>query len=200
MKRKIGSLNPEKPSMAFVGGTLKLFAVHPGACYAYAASRIMVGAEMVTQSPGLEAQFTNHQWETRDQRHAIAMIEDETNFERSWGYYVEPECIPGPALQELFEALGTDGKYVICFRLAEGKATVDEIVNELKAKSLLGEDGSAPEIAADEPAETKPIKLSCPVCALSIDGAMVPNAQAAMRNHVWSVHPDRKGDEAGATA
>lgn len=198
MRRQIGSLNPQTPKMGFVNGALRLFAVHPSACYIYASQKLLIGSEIVTRG-GMEAQFTKHQWETRDQDHAITMLEDQTNFERSWGYYVEEDCIPeAGGLRDLFEALDADGKYVVAFRLAENKATLEQIVNELKENNLLGEDGVAPE-RKEEPAEEKPLVLGCPACSAQFDASKVPNAQAVLKNHLRSAHPEWKGDEAEVT-
>lgn len=197
MKRKIGSLSADKPRMAFVNGELRLFAVNASACYASAGSVQIVDGAAVSK-PGFDIKFENHLWSTRDPDKAMVMIEEETNFEREWGFFVEEECIPEGVLRELFGPLSVDGKYVICFRLAEGKGDVAAIVNELKTLGLLGEDGTAPERPAPEP-EVKPIVLSCPACGKQIDSAVVPNAQAAMRNHVRSEHPDFKGDQAEIT-
>ena len=188
MRRNIQSLREDLPKMGFTHGRLELWAVHASAAYLFAGSETIVDGHVV-RTPGLEVKFSKHQWDTRDPKVALVMIEESQNFEMPWGFYVIEECIP-ETLRDLFTAINADGRYVICYRLAENKP-VEEIVNELRSLGLLdGEGVPAPPVHVDP--LPKPLMLSCPACAFTVDGNKIQNAAAAMRNHVRAEHPEYK--------
>lgn len=134
-----------------------------------------------------EVKFVNHYYQTEDQAIAEALIKD-TNFERSWGWWIDPMCLTTEA-RGIYSSLTIDAKRELALRLVDGMAGSKAMLEMQKAGTLTQgvdppEDGSG-----------VPHRIKCPgTNCLAVFEATGPDKLRlcieALNTHLAKDHPD----------
>lgn len=131
-----------------------------------------------------EVKFESHMYATDDPDIALALVSDQGNFERAWGFHVNEEGLPNP-VKGKFRSLHLENRRRVMIALVRG-ATGEE--------ALASIDKKLQDIARQEQPGAPAVRFICPVPGCGKEAAGTgDDAKSALMVHVRTQHPDYTG-------
>jgi hypothetical protein len=178
----------KKDPMSFEGGTaifLSRYSAQLTWCNGVP-KKIVVDGDVVSVSKK-PIQFENNVFRTKDPEEVEALVTDTTNYKRTWGWRLDPSCIPA-ALRDYWPKFSNATQLSIIEQLCEG-ADPEHIFMGLSDDDLAA-------TKEEKVPLTAPRLHVCPVpgCGLRVEGEMsAEEAHGRMFEHVRLVHPSWDG-------
>jgi hypothetical protein len=175
--------------MNFIGGKAEFWATHAGqVCFPCGVTTIQHDGPNRNIRPKPEVVFVEHRYDTKNLEIAAGLVNDETNFGRSWGWFLQQGCLP-ETLREFYLALPLEVQRDVALRLIAGESD-EKVFDSIDADAM-----SKAKATAAKPASGGEYILTCPKsgCNVSIggEGVEVQEAQKLMSTHVRTMHADK---------
>lgn len=148
---------------------------------------ILVNNAIVRESAS-PVRFENHRYSTKNQKIAAGLIRDESNFDKRWGWSLDPASLP-VVLEDLWAYLSTEKRIEVALLLVKGEDP------ESVFETMSDDDKAAP--AEARIAEVAPLEFICPVpgCGARVEGAAdAAAARTAITEHIRVTHPHWDGE------